>query len=408
MRHFVVGLILVLAPMAAVAGVTITVLDVGQGDATLIQSSSGMTLLFDGGPTGTGSGVVLPYLSSLGLDSLDYIVASHYHADHIGGLDEVYSRTGADSGVWDRGWSYTTLTYADYATTVAADRQTLVDGQVFDLGDGVTVTCVALNSAGQLNPPYDNGSFENEYCVALLVESGDFDYFQAGDLIGTDAAGHEDIETAVAQSLMAAGIADLEVYKVSHHGSYTSSNANFLNATTPEVAVISVGATNTYGHPHEETMLRLQTRDVFVYQTTTGNGYVLPPADMRVVGGHVVIATSGQGTYTVDGDVWDMDEQGTPVEDVPPPFVLRGNYPNPFNPATVIRFRSERGGAGRLEVFDLAGRRRWSETFTAPVGEAARVWQGRDDAGRVLPAGVYLYRVTVPDGRGTGRMVLAK
>ena len=136
---------------------------------------------------------------------------------------------------------------------------------------------------------------------------------------------------------------------------------------------------------------------------------MLPPADMRVVGGHVVIATTGLATYTVDGDVWEMDEQGTtPVDDLPAPFALLGNHPNPFNPATEIRFQSEHGGLGRLEIFDLQGRRRWSESFTAPAGEVARTWRGRDDAGRALPAGVYLYQVTVADGRGAGRMVLAK
>ena len=100
---------LLLAPALALAGVTITVLDVGQGDATLVESSSGATLLFDGGPNGTGSSIILPYLTSRGIESLDYIVASHYHADHIGGLDEVYSRTGATSGVWEgaRGLEWT-------------------------------------------------------------------------------------------------------------------------------------------------------------------------------------------------------------------------------------------------------------------------------------------------------------
>ena len=292
---------------------------------------------------------------------------------------------------------------------MAADRQTLGEGQIFDLGDGVTVTCLALNGHGELSAPYDNGTYENEYCVALLVECGDFDYFQAGDLIGTDDGSHVDVETGVAQSLQALDRADLEVYKVSHHGSYTSSNAAFLNATTPEVAVISVGDDNTYGHPHQEPMQRLQARDVFVYQTTSGNGYTLPPADMRVVGGHVVIETTGYGDYTVDGDVWEMDEQGgTPVSDLPLAFELLGNHPNPFNPATVVTFRSVRGGSGLFEVFDLAGRRRHWQTVTAPAGTFNLTWRGRDHTGRPLPAGVYLYRLRLPDGEGQGRMVLAK
>ncbi len=401
--------VLLLAACPALAGVTITVLDVGQGDATLVRSSTGGTLLFDGGPNGRGNSVILPYLASQGITSLDYIVASHYHADHIGGLDEVYAQTGATGGVWDRGWDYTTITYGDYASTVAADRQTLASGQVFDLGGDVTVTCIALNGNGQLAPPHDDGSLENEYGVALLVECGDFDYFQAGDLIGIDDGGHVDIETSVAASLSALGKADLEVYKVNHHGSYTSSNATFLNTVTPEVAVISVSETNSYGHPHQEPMQRLQARDVFVYQTTAGNGWVLPPEDMTVVGGHVTIATEGAGTYTVDGDPWEMDEQSpTTAPTAPEAFALLGNHPNPFNPATSIVVVSDHGGAGLLEVYDLAGRRHWRERFAAPAGRHALTWHGHDATGRALPTGVYLYRVTLPDGTGSGRMVLVR
>jgi beta-lactamase superfamily II metal-dependent hydrolase len=403
MRDLLVILSLLAAASIATAGVTITVYDVGQGDATLIRSSSGTTMLFDGGPNGDGSGTILPHLASQGITSLDYIVASHYHADHIGGLDEVYSHTGATGGVWDRGWDYTTLTYSSYASAVAGNRFTLADGQVFDLGDGVTVTCLAVNGNGEIAQPHDENSLENEYCVALLVECGDFDYFQAGDLIGTDASGHVDVETSVAQDLVALDLADVEVYKVNHHGSYTSSNAALLNALSPEVAVISVGATNPYGHPHEDPMLRLLARDVFVYQTTPGNGYVLPPASLEVVNGHVVIATGGVGDYTVDGDTWTMDEQGTPVGDAPLAFRLLGNAPNPFNPATVVHFHSARGGAGLLEVFDLAGRLVSRRDFNAPTGSMALPWSGRDQA-----SGVYLYRVTLPEGTRDGRMVLAK
>ncbi|MEZ4389076.1 MAG: MBL fold metallo-hydrolase [Candidatus Krumholzibacteriia bacterium] len=344
-RLFAVWLLLGLATGAS-AGVTITVLNVGQGDATLIRSSSGMTLLFDGGENGKGNGVVLPYLASQGITSLDYIVASHYHSDHIGGLDEVYSQTGAVFGVWDRGWTYTTVTYSDYASATAGNRYTLVDGQVFDLGDGVTVTCLGLNGNGQLGSPYTNSTYENEYCVALLVECGDFDYVQAGDLIGTNDGGHKDIETSIAQDLVAMGKADLEVYHVNHHGSNTSSNASFLNATTPEVAVISVGTPNSYGHPHQEPLERMLARDIFVYQTTPGSGYVLPASNLSVANGHVVIQTTGYQTYVVDGDNWDMDEQGTtPVLPASATFALLGNAPNPFNPPPSSASCSERAGA---------------------------------------------------------------
>lgn len=161
--------------MALATGtLTITCLDIGQGDATLIESPSGQTLLFDGGPNGRGNSVIVPFLQANGIDYLDYTVASHYHADHVGGLDEVAAQI--DIGVaYDRGWSYTTATYTSYANAVSDVRQTLMPGQVIDLGEGVTVTCLALNSNGQLSSPYTNSSYENEYDVCLLIEYGGFD-----------------------------------------------------------------------------------------------------------------------------------------------------------------------------------------------------------------------------------------
>ncbi|MDY0109541.1 MAG: MBL fold metallo-hydrolase [Candidatus Krumholzibacteria bacterium] len=397
-----------LLPAVAPAGVTITVLDVGQGDATLVRSTSGTTLLFDAGPSGSHT-AILSYLASQGITALDYIVSSHYHADHIGGTVAVYQQTGATSGVWDRGWSYTTATYQNYAAAVAADRQTLTAGQVLDLGAGVTATVLALNGNGVLSPPFSNANRENEYSVALLIECGSFDYFQAGDITGVNDGSYVDIETSVAQTMSALGKANLEIYKVNHHGSYSSSNAYFLNTTTPEVAIISCGVDNSYGHPHAETLTRLQQRDIFVYMTTAGGGATLPPSEMTIVGGHVVIETTGYLTYTVNGDLWEMDEQGTGAWDsMPVLFALHGNHPNPFNPATVISFTSLRGGDGRLEIYDLAGRRQSSSTFSAPAGPYELTWHARDAAGRALPAGVYLYQIVLPDGRDTGRMVLAK
>ncbi len=398
-----------LLPASTMAAVTITVFDVGQGDATLVESSSGMTLLFDAGPSASiANSKILPYLASKGITSLDYIVSSHYHADHIGGTVTVYNQMGAAHGVWDRGWSYTTATYSTYAATVAADRQALTQFKVLDLGAGVTATVLALNGNGVLSPPFNNSSRENEYSVALLIEAGDFDFFQGGDLPGTNSGGYVNIETSVAQTMLALGKADIEVYRVNHHGSYSSSNTYFLNTTTPEVAIISCGLNNDYGHPHEEPVVRMQQRGIHMYMTTAGGGYTLPPEYMTIANGNIVIQTTGYGTYTVNGDLWEMDEPAVSVLDVPAAFTLLGNHPNPFNPATVITFRSARGGSGQLLVYDLAGRRQWHAGFTAPAGDHQITWQARDLDGRMLPAGVYLYQVIMPEGRASGRMVLAK
>jgi beta-lactamase superfamily II metal-dependent hydrolase len=394
------GLLPLLLAATAMAGVTIHCLDVGQGDATLVISSSGRTLLFDGGDNGKGLGTIVPYLASLGIGPVDYMVASHYHADHIGGLDEVYQARGVNEAVYDRGWSYTTATYSSYAATVAPKRHTITDGQVIDLGDGVTATCYAVNGNGVLSPPFDDE--ENDYCVTLLVECGDFDFVQAGDLSGINNSTYRDIESSVGPEL-----GDLEVYQVNHHGSYTSSNANFLNATHPEVAIISVG-NNSYGHPHQQTLDRLVAYGAYVYQTEPGSGGTLPAADLTVVNGHIVISTDGYGEYTVNGDVWSMDEPDlSPVPEAPA-FTLLGNHPNPFNPATSISFATVRGGPASLTIYDLTGRRVFDREFVAVVGLQALTWRGTTTAGDPVPSGIYLYRLVTCDGTGSGRMTLVK
>lgn len=406
LRRLVLALALpLLLAGPAAAGVTIHCLDVGQGDATLIVSSSGKTLLFDSGDNGKGTSVVVPYLNSLGIGQLNYMVVSHYHADHIGGLDEVWNAQGpAIDAVYDRGWSYTsTATYNNYAVLVAAKRVTATDLQVIDLGDGVTATVVALNGNGLLAPPFlDGTNDENDFCLALHVQAGDFDYFQGGDLSGYTTAGYHDIETSVGPR-----VGDLEVMHVDHHGASYSSNATFLAALSPEVAVISVGS-NTYGHPTQPALDRLAAAGAFVYQTEAGSGGTLPANELTVVNGHIVIATTGYGTYTVNGASRPMDEPDLTPVPTTTPFALLGNYPNPFNPLTNIRFVTERGGPVAFTVYDLAGRRLLERAFEAAPGAQSVRWEGRDADGRALPSGVYLYQLRTPEGTGGGRMTLTK
>ena len=312
---FLVAALLLLAGSALATGtLTITVIDVGQGDATLIESPSGQTLLFDGGNNHDGDDIILPLLAAKGLTSLDYTVASHYHADHVAAWTK-----------WSRASPWISLTIAAGVTRrspttttptpcPASARPSRRAGH--RLGEGVTVTCIALNSADVLDVPYTNSSYENEYDVVLLVQYGGFDYFQAGDLTGGGLSS-EDIESTVADL---AG--NLDVYHVNHHGSNTSSNAYFLQTTTAEVGVISVGD-NSYGHPTQDVLDRLDTYGLFVYQTEAGEGGTLPSSSLSVVGGHVVITTDGVTHFYVDGDQWALDETSSTPGDEFAPLALR-------------------------------------------------------------------------------------
>ena len=269
-------------------------LDVGQGDAILIVSPSGQTMLVDAGKNGRGNSKVVPFLGSLNITNLDFLVATHYHADHIGGIDEVVGHLTIDSVgvVYDRGWSYSKATYYGYADTVSPKRQIIADSQVVNLGAGVHLTCVSVNGNEVLDPDFTQPPHnENDLSVALKLTYGEFDLFLGGDLSGKDTSSYKDIETSVAPE-----VGRVEVLKVNHHGSNHSSNQHFLDALEPKVAIISAGS-NTHGHPHPDVITRLQSVPSVIYQTEDGGG--------NVVDGDITIKVHSD-QFWVNGDPYSV------------------------------------------------------------------------------------------------------
>jgi competence protein ComEC len=381
------------------ASLEIHVIDVGQGDCTLIISPTGGTFLFDAGTNGKGNTVVYPYMQSLGLDALDYIGASHYHMDHIGGIDDVVDNIGIDSvrvAVLDRGWSYTTQTYQDYAATVAAKRTTIFEEQVIDLGGGVTITCIGVNGNGELSPPFDDSYDENDLCVTLLVEYGDFEFFVAGDLSGVNSSHYHDIESSVAPE-----VGDIDVYRVDHHGSSSNSNVTLVSMLMPEVSIISVGS-NSYGHPTQTVINRLVAYDSYIYQTELGSGGTIPSGEGEVANGHVVIVVDA-GQYTVNGDVYDLGSSGVTVVQGSTSF---GAFPNPFGRETILQFSIPSGEPARLELFDVSGR--LVNAFGLPSSsDAMRVmsWEGQAASGEIVTPGVYFVRISSPSVKASHKLI---
>jgi beta-lactamase superfamily II metal-dependent hydrolase len=399
---FAVGIMmlgaLALAPECR-AGLEIHIIDVGQGDCTLVISPTGGTFLFDAGTNGKGNTVVYPYMQSLGLDALDYICASHYHMDHIGGIDDVVDNIGIDSvrvAVLDRGWSYTTLTYQDYAATVAPKRTTIVESQVIDLGGGVTITCLGVNGNGQLSPPFENSYDENDLSVTLLVEYCDFEFFVAGDLSGVNSSSYNDIESSIAPE-----VGDIDVYRVDHHGSASNSNATLVSTLMPEVSIISVGS-NSYGHPTQTVINRLVSYGSYIYQTELGSGGTIPSGDGEVVNGHVIIEVDG-GHYTVDGDTYDLGSSGVEIVTQPAGFSV---FPNPFVHEATFRLSIPTGHQAHLEVFDVEGRLvNVLGPLTSTDGMRLVSWDGRSAGGRAVTPGVYFVRVSSPAGNLSRKIV---
>ena len=301
------GLISVLPGAPTEQALTIHHIDVEQGDAALIVSPGGEVVMVDSGRW-TNCANTVSYVEGLGISSIDYHFASHYHADHIGCLDELAAAgITVEIACFDRGGSLSpaTDTFSQYVATCGERRQTLVQGQVITLDEDatpVTITVIALDGAGI------STSSENAKSLVLKLTYGAFDEVFGGDLTGEDP----DIESAVAGL-----VGDVEVYKVHHHGSRFSSNDIWLDATSPEVAIISVG-NNSFGHPTADALARLHSRDVRTYWTNLGSGASLDPAFDRVAGNIVIEARPGIGAeYTVSGagftDMYQVDGGTAPI-----------------------------------------------------------------------------------------------
>lgn len=225
------------------------------GDATLIHLSNGKTILIDAGEASQGTSYVVPYIRSQNITHINFVIATHYHADHIGGIPAVLSNFDVDS-VLDRGYSFDSQPYIYYYNAVRGKRRAVARGDTLWLAEGAFVACVAVNGNG-IVPDLTNPNNENDLSAAFHIKFGKFDLFVGGDLTG-GGSGTYDIESRIAND-----VGMVEVYKVNHHGSNTSSNNYFLSVIRPIVSVISVG--NYVGLPSDTVCARLRTYgDLFI------------------------------------------------------------------------------------------------------------------------------------------------
>lgn len=244
--------LLLLAWASALAGtLSVEVLDVGQGDSILLQTPAGKTILIDGG---TGRRNVANLLERRSIEQVDLMVATHAHADHIGGLDEVMDavpvRVFVDSGV-----PHTTETYKKVVGLVEQKTipyKAVRGGQVFRFDDGIVMTVLG---------PYDpmlrgTRSDLNSNSVITRVDHRDVCFLFMGDA---------ELETE--HQALEHGLESCEVLKVAHHGSAHASSKKFLDVVQPEWAAISVGRNNRYKHPAPGALRRLENAGAKVLRT---------------------------------------------------------------------------------------------------------------------------------------------
>ena len=241
-------------------------IDVGQADAALIRTPDGETVLVDSGDWRQDGSGVIEYLEAHGVDRIDHLIATHGHADHIGGhaaiIEEFETNRGGIGSIYDSGVTHSSQTYENYLDAVEEyDKELLVveEGDELPLEDGNV-------SATVLNPPSGNGDDLHERSVAVVFQFGDVRYLTTGDA-----------ETeAEARMLDSWGEElDADIYQAGHHGSSTSSTPAFMDAVSPEVAIVSSGFDSQYGHPHDEVLGGFAERGIETYWTGVHGDVVL-------------------------------------------------------------------------------------------------------------------------------------
>ncbi|NGM70520.1 MBL fold metallo-hydrolase [Natronolimnobius sp. AArcel1] len=240
-------------------------IDVGQADATLLVEPTGETMLIDSGDWPQSGADVIEYLEAQDVDRIDHLVATHAHADHIGGHDAVIEHYETEhdgiGAAYDSGVSHTSQTYDRYLDAIEEyDIELLLveDGDQLEFGAA---------TANVRNPPAgDSGSDLHYNSVSLTVEFGEFTYLTTGDA-------EEDAEQRMVDDH--GDELEADAYQAGHHGSTTSSTTPFMDHVSPDIAIISSAYDSQYGHPHDEVLEDFADRDIETYWTPVHGDIVL-------------------------------------------------------------------------------------------------------------------------------------
>ncbi len=239
-------------------GLKMVFLDVGQGDGTLISTPNGTNILIDGGSTSVNELAkyrLEPSLKYYGIKELDYVFISHGDKDHYSGIQEMLERG-------KRSIPIKTLVFPEF---IPPESELW---EVKELAEDRDVVCLALKKGKQLETDgvrltslHPDQVYEDENAGSLVLF---LEYGKRGVLFTGDVEGEG--ENALCDTIKSLGI-EVDVLKTAHHGAKGGTSEAFLETIQPQLAIISAGANNSYGHPHDETLSRLEDRGILIRQT---------------------------------------------------------------------------------------------------------------------------------------------
>ena len=228
---------------------SIHTIDVGQGDSILIQTPNFKNILIDGGDDNSHH-IISNYLKNKNVKNIDYVIATHFDSDHIGGLDNIIDKFNV-SNIYAPNYECDTLSYQNLITSCLnknLNLQYISNGDFINIEDDIDLTVLA--------PSY----IQEENNLNSIVFK--IDYKNKSFLFTGDAEASNELNIINSYDLK-----DIDFLKVGHHGSSSSTNSKFIEEISPDVAVISCGYKNQYGHPHKSTLDTLEKNNVLTYRT---------------------------------------------------------------------------------------------------------------------------------------------
>ncbi|MDG5787145.1 MBL fold metallo-hydrolase [Evansella sp. AB-P1] len=261
-------------------------MDVGQGDATLLKGPD-FTILIDAGRHDRND--VVPYLQNQNVSTIDLLIGTHPHADHIGQMDKVIQAFDVKE-VWMSGDEHTTQTFERVLDAILASDADYHEPRA---GESYTFGSIKIEV---VNPDRLTGDF-HEGSISVRAAFGDVSFLFTGD------AEHQTERAMIdgGHHLKA------EIFQLGHHGSSTSNTEAFLNAVNPEITIYSAGEDNSYGHPHSEVVERINNLGIPLYGTDV-HGRVL----VRTDGSSYSVHTEKSGAIVIDEQ--SQDDNNEPAQ----------------------------------------------------------------------------------------------